>query len=1068
MDRKLTPQSSLETLKREAKRWLTALRSNDPDARARFVRAHPSAPPNATLRDVQFALARDYGFDGWTALTTALSRRRDHLHAPRDAIVQSLLEAALRGDAARVREVLDAHPDVVDERAEVPGHTGKRTALHFAVNAGSEAVVDVLLAYGADPNIRDDGDNAMPLHFAAERRRLGIVERLIAHGADPIGAGDYHDLGVIGWATCFGDRRQLAVAEYLLAHGSAHTIFSAVAMGATGAIRRIVGISLGERDRVMDTANRRRRPLHLAVVQRRRESLDALLELGADTEAEDDAGLTPLDQAALSGETAMAERLIAGGARLRLPAAVALDRPRDVERLLAQEPDALRPGNRWGRLIVRAAESSSAAVVASLVSHGASVHVRDDSRTAVDNTHGYTPLHAAAFAGNLGAVQVLLRHGADVAAREDKWWGTPAGWAMHAGHLEVRDAILEGPIDIFEAIAFDRTARIEEILARDPAALERPFGPYVTGDRNAHPWIDVGWTPIAYAVANGTAAAARVLRAHGADLRATDSGGRTLGDIAAAYGHPELFAELTRTQARAARADDRSDVVAAFLETACLDWRTGGAARTRAMHAAGRMLARHPEVAHANILTAAVCGDVERVAQMLDDDPKLATAIGGPRRWPPILYVCDARLPEPWSAAAGVEVARLLLERGADANAFYLGGNADIHYTALACVLGRGEEAAATHPEAPALARLLLEHGADPFDGQVLYNVFADHASRTSLGDDIVWLLDLMSEYSARRGRSADWADPAWPMLSMRGAPSLGHDARVYHGARFLLDAAVDRHLLGLAEWVLSHGAGPDTPVGTRSVRDAKATAYEQAIARGLTDMAHLLVRYGAAPTRGPMDDIDALMDAAFRLDRERVAAMFASHPEYRREPRPMFAALRDDRADVVQVLLDLGVSPDVEHPREGGARPLHAAAAHGAVRSAAVLLARGATVDAREEHYHAVPLGIASWAQQRRMVELLGAVSRDVWELAYSGRVDRLRVVLGEEPGLARVANASGETPLMYLPDDAGKALEAAQLLVAHGADPSLRDAHGRTAADIADARALDAVAAFLRSHGG
>ena len=242
MDRTLTPQSSLETLKREAKRWLVALRRNDPDARARLARSHPKAPPNATLRDVQLALAREYGFDGWAALKTELARRRDRAHEPRDAIIQSLFEAALRGDAARVLDILEMQPDVVNERAPLPGHTGKRTALHFAINSNSEAVVEVLLAHGADPNIRDDGDNAMPLHFAAEKRNLVVVKRLIEHGADPIGAGDYHDLAVIGWATCFGDPSNFAVAEYLLAHGAAHTIFSAVAMGAADAVRRIVGI----------------------------------------------------------------------------------------------------------------------------------------------------------------------------------------------------------------------------------------------------------------------------------------------------------------------------------------------------------------------------------------------------------------------------------------------------------------------------------------------------------------------------------------------------------------------------------------------------------------------------------------------------------------------------------------------------------------------------------------------------------------------------------------------------------------------------------------------------------
>ncbi len=1069
MDRKLTPQSSLETFKREAKRWLAALRTNDPDARARLARSHPEAPPNATLRDVQLALAREYGFAGWAALKAELAARPRRAPASREAAVQALLDAASRGDATRVREVLDAHPDIVNDRAALPGHTGTRTALHVAMNSSSDAVVDALLSRGADPNIRDEGDNAMPLHFAAERRNLGIVERLIEHGADPIGAGDFHDLAVIGWATCFGNAADFTVAEYLLAHGAVHTIFSAVAMGATGAIRRIIGISTGERDRVMDNANRRRRPLHLAVMHRRPESLGALLDLGADADAEDDAGLTALDQAALLGAADLARRLIDGGARLRLPAAVALNRPHDVERLLAQDPDALRPGARWGRLIVRAAESSSGAVVATLLAHGASVHARDDARTAVDNTHGYTPLHAAAFGGNLGAVRELLRHGANPSAREDKWWGTPAGWANHAGHREARDLILEGPIDIFDAITFDRVERIAEIVARDPAALERPYGRYVTGNATAHGWVDVGWTPVMFAVANGQAAAARALCDRGAALDVRDHDGRSLGEVAAARGQAELAAELGRGAAAAApRVSVESDVVARFLEKACLDWRTGASARTRAMHEAARMLAAHPEIARANICTAAACGDLELVASMLAADAGLAVAIGGPRGWPPLLYVCDARLPAPWPAGRAVEIARLLLDCGADANAFYLGGNADIHYTALTGVVGRGEEQAAMHPAAPELSRLLLERGADPYDGQVVYNVFADHASRPKLGDDIVWLLELMHASSRRRGGAADWADPTWPMFAMRSAPSLGGGARVYHGARLMLDAAVDRHLLGVAEWALSHGAGADTPWGTHPPATARATVYEEAIARGQADMAQLLVRHGAVPPRGAVGGVDALVDACLRMDRAAVSAMFAAHPEYVRERRPMYAAIDQDRANVVEMLIALGVSPNIEDAGGTRGRPLHAAAYRGSERSAAVLLANGANVDAREEAYHAIPLGVASWAQQPRLVAVLGAASRDVWELTFAGCVDRLGVVLGEEPALAGVTNASGETPLMWLPDDAERALEAARLLVAHGADAAVRDAGGRTPADIAESRALDAVAAFLRSHGG
>src|SRR6185312_17152410 len=62
MPRRITPTSSLETLKREAKDWLAALRASDAAARARLSRALSDPPPRPTLRDVQLALARELGY----------------------------------------------------------------------------------------------------------------------------------------------------------------------------------------------------------------------------------------------------------------------------------------------------------------------------------------------------------------------------------------------------------------------------------------------------------------------------------------------------------------------------------------------------------------------------------------------------------------------------------------------------------------------------------------------------------------------------------------------------------------------------------------------------------------------------------------------------------------------------------------------------------------------------------------------------------------------------------------------------------------------------------------------
>jgi ankyrin repeat protein len=1067
MSRELTPRSSLETLRKEAKRWLRALRENDAEAIERLRSAYPNAPATPGIRDVQHALAREHGLPAWSALKAELERRAAARSLPteRSAAIRALLAGAERGDVALVAALLEAHPDIVNERAVLEGHTGRRTALHFAVNRDSTAVVALLLQRGADPNIRDEGDNAMPLHFAAEHGAMDIVRLLVEHGADPIGSGDHHELDAIGWATVFARVASAELVEYLLAHGARHNIASAVATGATDAIREIAARAPADLDRPMDATNHRRRPLHLAVVRGQARSLATLLELGASVEMEDAAGLTPLDQAALSGERAMAELLIDHGARIRLPAAVALERLADVERLLSEEPHSLRPGGRWDKLLLRAAERASGKVIHTLIDRGASVHARDDHRTAVDGTHGYTALHAAAFHGNIEAVRALLARGADPAAREDRYWGTPAGWASHAGRAEVRDVILEGAIDIFEAIAFDRSERIPGILARDPLALDRRFGEYVNGAAKSHPWMDPAWTPVAFAVAHGKPGAVHILAERGADLTTRDSSGRTLAELAAAGGHAELADVLSRSTVVAPRtgaSGSFDEAVADFLRKACLDWRVGGSQRATWTLDAGRLLERRPELARANIYTAVACGELDEVRRILDEHPGAVNEIGGPHSWPPLLYLCSARLPRPAASEHSIAIARLLLDRGADPNAFYLGGNADIHYTAFTCVMGRGEELAAVHPRARELVALLLEHGADPHDNQVLYNVFADNTSRHLLDEEMLWLLELMYEHSLRRGRRADWADPLWPMLDMRGAPSLGDEDRVHHGARFMLDAAIDRNLLGMAEWMLLHGADPNAPAG-RLWKGRTRTLYQEAVARGHDEMAALLARHGASTLLSKIEGYEMFADACTRGDREQIVALLERHPEYLVDPRAMHDALKHDRVEVVQLLLDGGVSPAIMDPASGTSA-LHVAASANALRSAALLLERGADVDVRDRMYDSPPLGWAAYFQHARMVELLGAHSRDIWYLTHTGRVERLREVLAEEPELARVVGKDGDTPLMWLPGDAASALAIATLILKHGADTGRLNAKGDSAASIAERRGLDEVAALLR----
>lgn len=544
MKKLLPARPSLEQLKNQAKTILKGHRAGDSQTLARIREHHPRWVNSAkhpiknarfTLADAQSVLANEYGFDTWSKLKVHV-----RLHEPDPAVaarIESLRDAAGRGDVAQLSALLDAHPEIIDE----PGGPGVRTALHQAVFGGQESSIRLLLQRGANPNIRCEGDSAYPLHFAAEKQHFPIIRLLIEHGADPVGEGDYHELGVLGWATAweYMDAKP-EIVDYLLAHGATHNVFSAVATGDVEAIHKLVSRSHADLERRMDLGNRRRRPLHLAVIKKQPGSLKALLDLGANTESLDEAGFTALDQAALDGETEVAKTLLERGAKVRLPAAIALHRKHDIEKLIRKDPDCLKPGGRWGNLIVRASERSDGPAIETLISLGASVNVRDNPATSVDLTSGYTPLHAAAFRGNVSAVSALLKHGANAAVREEKYHGTPAGWANYAGHIEVRDLILQQSVDIMEAVEHGLQSRVLNILAEDPEALNRAFDDY-----QIYPLYAKGWfTPLAFAVTLGKPDMVRLLLDQGADTMASSPDGQSINDLTAAGGQQEILKML--------------------------------------------------------------------------------------------------------------------------------------------------------------------------------------------------------------------------------------------------------------------------------------------------------------------------------------------------------------------------------------------------------------------------------------------------------------------------------------------------------------------------------------------
>jgi hypothetical protein len=233
--------------------------------------------------------------------------------------VEAFFSACTSGDLRALREFLSRRPGLVHERHE--GTTG----LHVAVD--HPEVVRLLLEHGADPHARDVGDNALALHFAAGGGPLESVRALLDAGADVHGTGDLHQMEVIGWATLFGEARR-DVVDLLVERGARHHVFSAIALGDLELIRHIAATDPDAMKRRLSRFEQEQTALHYVVAPAdglvgglfrkgsHYRTLELLIELGADLEAEDANGRTPLAVAMLRGDSEAMRRLHAAGASL--------------------------------------------------------------------------------------------------------------------------------------------------------------------------------------------------------------------------------------------------------------------------------------------------------------------------------------------------------------------------------------------------------------------------------------------------------------------------------------------------------------------------------------------------------------------------------------------------------------------------------------------------------------------------------------------------------------------------------------------------------------------------------
>jgi ankyrin repeat protein len=312
---------------------------------------------------------------------------------------ERLFEAARGGDVATLTSILDDRPELLHARAE----PYSMPLLHLA--ARHLPAIELLLARGMDVNVRDKGDNSYAMHWAAAGGELDVVRRLADAGGDVIGDGDDHQLGVIGWATCWDgchDAAHRAVADFLISRGAKHHIFSAIALGLENEVRRIVANDAGALSRQMSRNENHQRPLHFAVRMRKPDMVRLLIALGADPLVTDDVGYT---SAAYANDRVTYHALMDV-----LPAATAAE----LQRI--EENGALHLAARRGDLDA----------VTRLLESGANpnalwTHWGMDA----------APLHFAIWEGHMDVIRRLLDAGADPSIRDSMHHGDALGWAEH-------------------------------------------------------------------------------------------------------------------------------------------------------------------------------------------------------------------------------------------------------------------------------------------------------------------------------------------------------------------------------------------------------------------------------------------------------------------------------------------------------------------------------------------------------------------------------------------------------------------------------------------------------------
>ncbi|KAF5228486.1 hypothetical protein FAUST_11033 [Fusarium austroamericanum] len=386
---------------------------------------------------------------------------------------------------------------VILERADQVGinidgkDSNGRTPLWWAAERGHEAVVRLLLDWGADIEAANE-DSQMPLLKAALR---GYKDIMPLRGQMLLGWVFKRGYDAVMWLLL--NRGVVTNA----ADGDGQTpLLSASLTGHEAVVRLLLN-----RDASIKAADKNgRTPLWWAALKGHKDIVRLLLDWGADIEAADKNGQTPLWGASSTGHEAVMRLLLDRGANIE-----AADKDGQTSLLLAAQyghEAVLRLLLDWGADIEAADQDGRASLLrASFIGHEAVVQLLRNCGADIEaaDKSGRTPLWGASLTGHKAVVRLLLDWGADIEAADEDG-RTPLWWAALKGHKDIVRLLLDWGADIEAA------------------------------DKN-------GQTPLWGASLTGHEAVVQLLLDRGANIEAADKYGRTSLLLAAQYGHEAVL-----------------------------------------------------------------------------------------------------------------------------------------------------------------------------------------------------------------------------------------------------------------------------------------------------------------------------------------------------------------------------------------------------------------------------------------------------------------------------------------------------------------------------------------------